>query len=674
MSYCLNPACQKPQNPDTNKLCQNCKKKLLLGDRYRAIQPIGQGSFGRTFLAVDEYKPSKPRCVIKQFLPQSQGTDNPQEAAALFQQEVVRLEELGKHPQLPELLAYFTQDNRQYLVQEFIDGQNLAQELAQEGAFSEHQIRQLLHDLLPLLQFFHHKGVIHRDIKPENIIRRTPPDQGGETASLSLPYQGGGQLVLVDFGVAIAPATAVQKTGTAVGSAEYVAPEQASGKAVFASDIYSLGVVCIHLLTEIPPFDLFDVSEDKWVWRHYLSGSMSNELSQIIDKMLERSTKHRYQSAYEVLADLNHKPSGASVKSVAVKNPGSHASDLTHPQVISPVPISVSFGTERFLLGTFVVTTLFSGSLSPTSAVLALGSLISLILIILSYRFQSFPEVAKKYELISKIRNGRKEILIMEKYISSLQYKSAKLPDKVNKITNQQLNITEKEKQEIDEVERELQSIVAEIDSCQSRLNAAESEEIVQEMHAVNDQSIADQLIQYSIRSANIAGIGPEITKRLLDAGIKTAADIEYEKVINVNGIGESRASNLISWRKQVEYTIIEEMPNPLSAYQAAAIREKYKNQCQSLSLRKTAALQAATEKKDAIRRNYQQQQDILAKNLQDAQVTTEAAYRELQEKINKQSHKLDESHKVLASLEQALDAYSQVNFSAYMKRILFFS
>lgn len=122
MSYCLNPDCQKPQNAEGTKFCQTCGSKLLLKERYRGIKLIGQGGFGRTFLSIDEDKPSKPHCVIKQFFPQAQGTSNTQKAAELFEQEAVRLDELGKHPQIPELLAHFTQDNRQYLVQEFIDG------------------------------------------------------------------------------------------------------------------------------------------------------------------------------------------------------------------------------------------------------------------------------------------------------------------------------------------------------------------------------------------------------------------------------------------------------------------------------------------------------------------------------------------------------------------------
>jgi len=295
MSYCLNPRCPTPQNLTGTNFCRTCGSKLLLKDRYRTIKPIGQGGFGKTFLAVDEDKPSQPRCVIKQFFPQAQGTNTVQKAAELFTQEAVRLDELGKHPQIPELLAYFSQDSQQYLVQEFIDGKDLAQELADHGAFNEAQIRALLNDLLPVVQFVHQHQVIHRDIKPENIIRRTSLSKGRV-----------GQLVLVDFGASkAATGTSLARTGTAIGSAGYIAPEQSLGRAVFASDLYSLGVTCIHLLTQRHPFDLFDVSEGVWVWRDALKSPVSDALGRILDRMLESPINRRYQSAAEVLQDLN---------------------------------------------------------------------------------------------------------------------------------------------------------------------------------------------------------------------------------------------------------------------------------------------------------------------------------------------------------------------------------
>jgi serine/threonine protein kinase len=286
MTQCLNPDCLQVNQAQT-KFCVSCGEKLVLRERYRPLKIIGQGGFGRTFQAVDEDKPSKPFCVIKQFFPQAQGTKNLEKAAKLFAQEAERLDGLGRHSQIPELLAYFTQDNRQYLVQEFIDGQNLKQELEESVAFSENQILELLKSLLPVLEFIHSQQIIHRDIKPENIIRRRKDNQ----------------LVLVDFGAAkYATMTALGRTGTVIGSAGYVAPEQSVGRASFVSDIYSLGVTCIHLLTKIEPFDLFDVSENDWVWRDYLQSNVSNECGKVLDKMIVGATKKRFQNVGEIFS------------------------------------------------------------------------------------------------------------------------------------------------------------------------------------------------------------------------------------------------------------------------------------------------------------------------------------------------------------------------------------
>jgi serine/threonine protein kinase len=286
MRQCLNPECLH-RNPDNFQFCQKCGNKLLLRERYAPESILGQGGFGRTFLAIDEDKPSKPFCVIKQFLPEAQGTDSIEKASQLFAQEAERLEELGKHPQIPELMAYFTADNRQYLVQEFVQGETLEAELNKNGVFSEKQIRQLLIELLHILQFVHSKQVIHRDIKPENIIRRSSDRK----------------LFLVDFGAAkVVEQKQSTVAGTIIGSAEYSAPEQSMGKPKFISDLYSLGVTCLHLLTDMSPFDLYNVMEGEWVWRDYLKGNVvSNELGKILEKLASSLPKQRYQSVAEVL-------------------------------------------------------------------------------------------------------------------------------------------------------------------------------------------------------------------------------------------------------------------------------------------------------------------------------------------------------------------------------------
>ncbi|WP_414623190.1 protein kinase domain-containing protein [Calothrix sp. CCY 0018] len=335
MSYCLNPSCPNPQNTNSEKFCLSCGAKLLLKQRYRAMKPIGQGGFSRTFLARDEDKPSMPLCVIKQFYPQAQGTGTLAKAIELFNHEAMRLEELGKHRQIPELLAYFTQDDRQYLLQEFIDGLNLSQELQQNGVYNETQIQHFLNELLRILQFCHQKQIIHRDIKPENIIRRQNP------AKLK------GQIVLVDFGASkVVTQASMQQTGTSIGSPEYVAPEQMRGRALFASDIYSLGVTCIHLLTARSPFDLYDINNDVWLWRNYLNLSINPNLGKILDKMMATTPARRYQTVDEVLKDLNTLPTLISQTNNVVK-PVATPLIPTPPTIVSSSPSQIDKELEE---------------------------------------------------------------------------------------------------------------------------------------------------------------------------------------------------------------------------------------------------------------------------------------------------------------------------------------
>jgi WD40 repeat protein len=289
MGYCLNPSCVHPENPTQSNFCRSCGGRLRLRDRYLAIKPIGQGGFGKTFQAIDEDKPAKPFCVIKQFFPMMEGTQATQKAAELFAQEAIALEQLD-YPNIPKLLAYFiTPDRRQYLVQEFIDGQNLKDELVKKGLFSSQQIRELLMTLLPTLDYIHKLGFIHRDIKPENIIRRADNNR----------------LYLVDFGAAkITTANQPPSQGTTIGTPEFMAPEQGWGKAFPASDLYSLGVTCLHLLTGISPFRLFDDDLGKWNWRDALAQSIEPQLGEILDKLIQPKPIDRYATATEVIIAL----------------------------------------------------------------------------------------------------------------------------------------------------------------------------------------------------------------------------------------------------------------------------------------------------------------------------------------------------------------------------------
>ncbi|WP_017302866.1 serine/threonine-protein kinase [Spirulina subsalsa] len=287
MIYCLNPKCPRPENPRSHLFCSNCGSKLRLSDRYSALEPLGEGS--RTFYGVDEgVSPPRP-CIIKQIAHQNLGSVTTEGALEYFRQEAAKLQVLGQHPQIPQLFAYIEQEPTiqnflPSLVQEYIAGQSIESEL-----FTEAEIRQLLNEVLPLLQFIHDHHIIHRDLNPQNLIR-----------------QANGHLVLVDFSAAkITRKTALAQTGTLIGSAAYSAPEQLRGKTTYASDLYSLGVICIQLLTGFHPFDLFSTMEGIWVWESYLADPVSDDLRDILNKLLAESLNVRYASAQAVYQDLN---------------------------------------------------------------------------------------------------------------------------------------------------------------------------------------------------------------------------------------------------------------------------------------------------------------------------------------------------------------------------------
>jgi serine/threonine protein kinase len=272
--------------------CTNCGVGLVvLRNRYRPIKSLGGGGFGKTYLAEDIDKLNE-HCVIKQFAPQVQGTGALNKATELFEQEAKRLQQLGRHPQIPTLLAYFNEDNRLYLVQEFIEGQNLLVELQQQGIFNQQKIKELLLDLLEILKTVHQQQVIHRDIKPENIIRHSD-----------------GKLVLIDFGASKQlTMTAMPRSGTLIGSLGYAPVEQMQrGEAFRASDLYSVGTTCFHLLSGIHPWELWQQHNYGWVanWRQHLQQSLSQDLRRILDRLLQEEYQKRYLSAEEVLQDLN---------------------------------------------------------------------------------------------------------------------------------------------------------------------------------------------------------------------------------------------------------------------------------------------------------------------------------------------------------------------------------
>ena len=285
----------------------------LLNNRYQAIQVIGDGGFGKTFLAEDTYLPSRRRCVIKQLKPV---IDNPQMYQMVqerFQREAATLEHLGEgSDQIPKLYAYFSEDGLFYLVQEWIQGPTLTQKVEAEGPQSETTVSQILVSLLPVLDYVHSKRIIHRDVKPDNIILR----------------QSNSKPVLIDFGaVKETMGTVVNAPNVnqslVVGTPGFMSPEQAVGRPVYASDLYGLALTAIYLLTGKQPQELpTDPQTGKILWQQQ-AVNISSNLAAVLDRAIQPYAGDRYTTAQKMLNDLQHAaisspPPATGVATVAV--------------------------------------------------------------------------------------------------------------------------------------------------------------------------------------------------------------------------------------------------------------------------------------------------------------------------------------------------------------------
>ena len=293
MICCINPNCKKPENPGGRTHCIDCHLELvpILRNRYRMIGFLGAGGFGRTYLAEDIDRLNQ-RCVVKQLAPNVQGTWAINKAVELFQLEARQLQQLGQHPQIPSLDACFEEENYLYLVQQFVDGDNLLRLLQDGGFWQESQVKQLLLELLPVLKFIHEQKIIHRDIKPENIMCR----------------RSDGLLILIDFGVSKQlSGTVMSRLGTQIGTPGYVPLEQMQGGEAYpASDLFSLGATAFHLLTGVHPDGLWREHGYSWTanWQKHLKNPIDKGLALILSKLLAKDIQQRYQLAEQVLIDF----------------------------------------------------------------------------------------------------------------------------------------------------------------------------------------------------------------------------------------------------------------------------------------------------------------------------------------------------------------------------------
>lgn len=259
----------------------------IIGGHYEILKSLGEGGFGKTFLAKDIHLPDQPFRVVKLLDPQS---NDPQVIAIsnrLFDTEAKVLYQLGDHPQIPKLFAHFKENNNFYLVQEYIEGHDLSEEIKLGQTLSENEVIDLLRQILEVLSFIHQQNIIHRDIKPSNLIRRLSDRQ----------------IILIDFGAVKQIISQNNNITIPIHTQGYAPPEQLRGQPKLSSDLYALGVVAIQALTGLSAEQIpQDPDTLELIWQDQVKISVG--LKNILEKMVYDDFKHRYPSAKEALEAL----------------------------------------------------------------------------------------------------------------------------------------------------------------------------------------------------------------------------------------------------------------------------------------------------------------------------------------------------------------------------------
>ncbi|NJK61223.1 MAG: serine/threonine protein kinase, partial [Oscillatoriales cyanobacterium SM2_1_8] len=268
-----------------------------LRNRYRVLSLLGQGGFSETYLAEDLDLPLNPKCVVKYLKPKSADPEILSLARRMFNTEAKVLQRLGdNHPQIPTLYAFYEHKGEFFLVQEFVDGHDLMDELIPGHGLAEEAVVQMVSGILEVLTFVHSQNIIHRDIKPRNIMRR----------------HSDGKIVLIDFG-------AVKEVGSltldaqgntaftvAIGTPTYMPSEQANGKPRLSSDVYAVGRIAIQALTGVVPSQLpTDRDTGEVLWRDRAQVSVA--FADVVDTMVRDHFSLRFPSASEALEALQRR-------------------------------------------------------------------------------------------------------------------------------------------------------------------------------------------------------------------------------------------------------------------------------------------------------------------------------------------------------------------------------
>ncbi|WP_017327180.1 serine/threonine-protein kinase [Synechococcus sp. PCC 7336] len=267
-----------------------------LQSRYLITDMLSGGGFSVTFLARDTHLPDSPICVVKQLKILSNDPQYVENARKFFFNEAKTLRQLGKtHNQIPELLAYFTDDDREnfYIVQEFIPGKTLRRMLGSGTILSEPEVLYILKQTLEILEFVHSYNVIHLDIKPDNLILRDSDHK----------------IVLIDFGsvkqvrTQFTTSTNLTPQTTTLGTPGYMPCEQSYGRPKLSSDFYALGMVAIQALTGIHPKELHeDSTSGEIIWQE--RAAIESEFKELLGKMVRYHFGQRHQSAAEILQEI----------------------------------------------------------------------------------------------------------------------------------------------------------------------------------------------------------------------------------------------------------------------------------------------------------------------------------------------------------------------------------
>jgi serine/threonine protein kinase, bacterial len=324
-----------------------------LNNRYEVIRELGDGGFGKTFLVRDLQMPSARECVVKQLKPLHENAEIYAMVQERFQREAAILEQLGEHDQVPRLYAYFCEADLFYLVEEYVEGDTLTQKVQREGAQSEAIVTAMLVNLLPAIVHVHQQKIVHRDIKPDNILLRRSDQKP----------------VLIDFGaVKETMATVLNAQGDSsrsivVGTPGYMPSEQMVGRPVYGSDLYSLGLTAIYMLTGKLPQDLdTDPQTGAFLWRGY-APNVSQGMAAVLDRAIQISPGSRFGSAQEMFMALNglavgvtmppngvwpqgqpqYIPQTGTPSATVVSAPPSNYVSAMPTQVAAPQPMSQSY-------------------------------------------------------------------------------------------------------------------------------------------------------------------------------------------------------------------------------------------------------------------------------------------------------------------------------------------